>query len=101
MEQKFDGTPKADLRLEGRKVVRTTITHDWGSLVRWVVKKDGKVVATPPARISESHEHADATPGTYEVGLQMWKYVNYKKDANGEFVDSKFVEIATPVTYKV
>ena len=51
MEQKFDGTPKAELRLNGRKVTRSTVMNDWGMQLRFVVKKDGKEVArlTVPA----------------------------------------------------
>ena len=101
MEQKFDGTPKAELRLNGRKVTRSAVMNDWGLQLRWVVKKDGKEVATAPARATDSYEHPDTTPGTYTVVLQSWKYVNYKKDAKGEFTDSKFVEISNTVTYTI
>ncbi len=101
MEQKFDGNPRADVRLEGRKVVRGEVSNDWGSLLQWVVSKDGKVVATAPARASLSYEHPDATPGSYEVVLQMWKYVNYAKDAKGEFTASKFVDVSDKVSYKI
>ena len=31
----------------------------------------------------------------------MWKYVNYAKDAQGEFTQSKFVEISNAVTYTI
>ena len=101
MEQKFDGTPKAEIRLEGRKVFRGEVTHDWGSRLQWVISRDGKVLATPPARVDVSYEHPDMTPGTYEIVLQMWKYINYKKNAEGEFTDSKFVEISNKVTFKI
>jgi hypothetical protein len=101
MEQKFDGTPRADVRLEGRKVVRGEVANDWGSLLQWVVRKNGQVVATVPARAASSYEHPDATPGTYEVVLQMWKYVNYAKDARGEFTASKFVDVSDKVSYKI
>jgi hypothetical protein len=101
MEQKFDGSPHADVRLEGRKVVRGEVTNDWGSLLQWVVRKDGQVVATAPARAGLTYQHADTTPGAYEVGLQMWKYVNYSKDAKGEFTASKFVDVSDKVSYKI
>ncbi len=101
MEQKFDVIPKADLRLEGRKVIRTAVTHDWGLRLQWVVTKDGKVVATPNARLGETYEHPDKAPGKYEVVLQMWKYVNYKKSPDGEFTDSKFVDVSNKVAYTV
>jgi hypothetical protein len=101
MEQKFDGTPRADVRLEGRKAVRGELTNDWGSLLQWVVRKNGQVVATAPARAGLTFEHPDTTPGTYEIVLQMWKYVNYAKDAKGEFTASKFVDVSDKVSYKL
>jgi hypothetical protein len=101
MEQKFDGTPKAALRLSGRKVTRSDVMNDWGLMLRWVVKKDGKEVATAPARAEKTYEHPDTTPGTYTIVLQSWKYVNYAKNQQGEFTVSKFVDISEPVTYTI
>lgn len=101
MEQKFEGVPKADIRLEGRRVVRGDVTNDWGLRLQWEIRRDGQVIATPAARAETSYEHPDATPGKYDIVLQMWKYVDYKKDAQGEFVNSKFVEISTPVSYTI
>jgi hypothetical protein len=101
MEQKYEGTPKAELRLDGRKVTRTEVTNDWGLLLQWVVKKDGKVVATVPARTATTYEHPEATPGKYEIVLQMWKYVSYAKGADGEFTASKFIDVSNKVEYKV
>src|SRR5262245_24192646 len=101
MEQKYEGSnPRAEIRLEGRKVFRGEVTNDWGLLLQWEVRRDGKMIATAPARAETSFEHADTTPGTYEIVLQMWKYVNYQKKPDGEFVNSKFVEISNKVTYK-
>ena len=65
MEQKFEGTPQAEIRLEGRKVIRGDVTHDWGSRLQWQVKRDGQVIATPSARPEMSYEHTepdDAAP---------------------------------------
>jgi hypothetical protein len=102
MEQKFDGVvPKAELTLAGRKVTRTVVTNDWGLQLRWVVSRDGKVVATVPARAEASYEHPETTPGTYEIVLQTWKYVDYKKGTDGEFINSKFIEISNKVTYTI
>jgi hypothetical protein len=101
MEQKFDATPKAELRLRGRTVTRGDVANDWGLQLRWVVKRDGKVVATPPARADYTYEHPDAAPGKYEISLEMFKYVNYAKDPQGEFTQSKFVEISNVVTYTI
>ena len=101
MEQKFEGTPKAEISLDGKKVTRGDVTDDWGSLLQWQVKRDGQVVATAPARAEPAYEHPDATPGEYEIVLQLFHYVNYKKDKDGQFTDSKFVDISNAVRYKV
>ena len=58
-------------------------------------------VATVPARAEKSYEHPDKTPGKYEIVLQSWKYVNYAKDAKGEFTVSKFVAISNVVKYTI
>jgi len=101
MEQKFEGNPHADIRLEGRKVIRGDVVNDWGSLLQWSVRKNGKPVATVPARADAAYQPPDATPGTYEIVLQMWKYVNYAKDQKGEFTVSKFVDVSNKVTYTI
>jgi hypothetical protein len=102
MDQKFDGpSPRAEIRLDGRRVTRTDVTNDWGMMLRWAVSRDGKPVAAVPARADATYEHPDTTPGTYEIVLQTWKYVNYAKGADGEFTASKFVDISNKVTYKI
>ena len=101
MDQKFEGTPKSEIRLEGRKVTRSDVTNDWGLRLQWQVKRDGKVIATPAARIEADYTHPDKTPGKYEIVLQMWKYVNYRKNKQREFIDSKFIEISNTVTYTI
>jgi hypothetical protein len=101
MDQKFEGTPRAEIRLEGHKVTRGHVDNDWGLRLQWQVKHNGQVVATPAARAEVSYEHPEKTSGTWEIVLQMWKYVNYKKDAEGEFTDSTFVDVSDPVTYTI
>jgi hypothetical protein len=101
MEQKFDVAPSAEIRLEGRKVVRGDVANDWGLRLQWEVRRDGQVVATPPARAEVAYEHPDATPGSYEIVLQMWKYVDYKKDKDGNFTNSKFIDVSNRVAYTV
>lgn len=101
MEQKYDATPKAELRLRGRAVSRSEVANDWGLQLRWVVKRDGKVIATPPARADHTYEHPEQTPGVYEIALEMFKYVNYAKDPQGEYTQSKFVVISNSVTYVI
>lgn len=101
MDQKYEGTPKAEISVEGRKLTRSDVTNDWGLRLQWQIKRDGKVIATPPARADLTYEHDDKMPGKYEVVLQMWKYVNYKKDKEGEFTESKFVDISNVVSYAI
>ena len=101
MEQKFDVTPKAEIRLEGRKVIRGDVAHDWGLRLQFEVRHNGKVVATPAARAVTSYEHPDKTPGKYEIVLQIWKYVDYAKNPAGEFTNSKFIDISNKVSYTV
>jgi hypothetical protein len=101
MEQKYEVQPQAQITLDGRRVTRSDVTHDWGLRLQWQISRDGKVIATPFARLEPSYEHPEATPGKYEIVLQMWKYVDYKKDANGEFVNSKFVDISNKVEYTI
>lgn len=101
MEQKYEGTPKAEIKLDGCKVTRSDVKNDWGLGLNWVVRRDGKVVATVNARAEPSYQCTDKTPGNYEIVLEMWKYVNYAKDPKGEFTQSKFVEVSNKVTFKV
>ena len=102
MDQKFDGTiPHAEINLEGRRLVRSQVVNDWGLRLQWEIRRDGKVIATPPARAESSYEHPDATPGTYEVVLQMWKYVDYRKNPEREFINSKYVDVSNKVTYTI
>jgi hypothetical protein len=37
----------------------------------------------------------------YEIVLQMWKYVDYRKNAEREFINSKFVDVSNKVTYTI
>jgi hypothetical protein len=101
MEQKYEKLPQAEIRLEGRQVVRGDVTNDWGLRLQWEVRRDGKVIATPAARAETAYEHTDTTSGTYEIVLQMWKYVDYKKGPDGEFVNSRFVDISNKVSYTI
>jgi hypothetical protein len=101
MEQRFDGSPRAEIRLDGRKVIRGDVTNDWGLRLQWEIKRDGRVIATPAARASLEYEHADTAPGNYEITLQMWKYVNYMKNPAGEFTASRFIDISDKVSYRI
>lgn len=101
MEQKFIAPPRAELRLSGRTVTRTDVAGDWGTQLRWVVARDGKVIATAPARADHAYTHPDTAPGTYAIALEQFKYVNYAKDPQGEYTQSKFIIISNTVTYKI
>ncbi|MFN0054770.1 MAG: hypothetical protein ACKV0T_21570 [Planctomycetales bacterium] len=102
MDQKFDGaSPSAEIRLEGKRVVRGDVRGDWGLRLQWEVRRNGQVIATSAARVETAYEHPDQTPGTYEIVLQMWKYVDYLKTPAGEFTNSKFIDISNKVTYTI
>ena len=102
MDQRYDGAlPHAEINLEGRRLVRSDVTNDWGLRLQWEIRRDGKVVATPPARAEMSYEHPDNTPGTYEIVLQMWKYVDYRKDKDGKYVNSKYIDVSNKVSYQI
>jgi hypothetical protein len=96
MDQVFEGTPKAEIRLDGRRVTRGEVSNDWASRLQWKVIRDGQVVATPPARADKVYEHADQTPGRYEIVLEMWKYETFKVKDHG-----RFIEISNKVAYTV
>lgn len=101
MEQKLEGTPKATLQLAGRKVISSDVSNHWGTRLQWKVSRDGKEIATVGAGIELSFEHPETTPGKYEVVLQQFRYVNYKKDKDGKFTESKYVDISAPVSYTI
>jgi hypothetical protein len=101
MEQKFEGLPKSEIRVDGSKLVRTDVVNDWGSLLQWVITQNGKQVAAYNARPSLSVSHDLKSPGEYQAHLQMWKYVDYKKNPQGEFINSKFVEVSEKVKFTI
>lgn len=104
MDQVFEGTPEAKITLDGRRVTRGDVTHDWGSKLQWQVKRDGEVIATVAARAETTYEHPDAAAGKYEVVLQMFKYVNFKKTGKGPdatYTESKFIDISNTVSYAI
>ena len=101
MDQKYEGTPRAEIRLDGRRVTRGAVTNDWGLLLQWEVRHNGKVVATPAARSEASYQHPATAKGTYEIVLRMWKYVDYRKKPDGEFITSKFVDVSNKVSYTI
>jgi hypothetical protein len=101
MDQRFEGTPRAEIRLDGGKVIRGDVVNDWGSQLVWLVRRNGEVVATVPARASDSYQIGNATPGQYEVVLQMFNYDGYEKDKDGKFTKSKFVDVSNKVTYSI
>ncbi len=101
MDQKFEGTPRAEIRLEGRRAIRGDVVNDWGSRLQWLVLRDGKEVAAVAARSANSYEHPDKTPGKYEIVLQMWKYVDYRKGKDRNFVNSKFIDVSNKISYRI
>jgi hypothetical protein len=101
MEQVFEGTPQAEIRLEGRKLIRTEVAGDWGSKLVWQISRDGQPVASVNARPDLAYEHPDKTAGKYEVVLQLFKYEGYQKDKDRKFIKSKYVDVSNKVSYTV
>lgn len=101
MEQRYEGNPRAEIRLDGRRVTRGDVTQDWGLRLQWEVRRNGQVIATPNARIDTSYQHPDSAPGRYEIVLQMWKYIDYRKRPDGEFIASRFIDISNKVSYTI
>lgn len=101
MEQKFDTAPRAELRLEGRRVSRSDVVNDWGLQLVWSVSRDDQPIATAPARATDTYQHPDVTPGQYAIVLQMFWYGDYRKTSAGEFVNSKFVDVSNVVRYTI
>ena len=87
--------------MDGKKLFRSEITNDWGSLLRWVITQDGKEVHVQNARPFLNYEPKLSTKGNHEAVLQMWKYVDYKKNASGEFTNSKFVEVSNKISFTI
>jgi hypothetical protein len=101
MDQKLEGTHKATLQLAGRAVTRSEVDNDWGTRLQWSIRRDGKEIATVTAGLDLTFEHPDTAPGKYEVVLQQFHYLNYKKDKDGKFTESKYINISDPVSYTV
>ena len=101
MDQKLEGSPKATLQLAGRSVTRSEVSNNWGTRLQWLISRDGKEIATVSAGLDLMFEHPDTTPGKYEIVLQQFHYVNYKKDKDGKFTESKYINISEPVSYTI
>jgi hypothetical protein len=101
MDQKLEGTPKATLQLEGKTITRSDVTNDWGTRLQWLIKRDGKEIASIAAGPDLAFEHTDTHPGKYEIVLQQFHYVSYKKDNDGKFTESKYVNISDAVSYTI
>ncbi|MSU77906.1 MAG: hypothetical protein EXS16_07405 [Gemmataceae bacterium] len=101
MEQRFEGRPEATVRLEGRRLTRTDVTNDWGLRLQWEIRRNGQVIATVNARPDQAYEHADTASGEYSIVLQMWHYINYAKNPQGEFTQSRFINVSNVVTYRI
>jgi hypothetical protein len=101
MDQKLEGTPKATLQLAGRTVTRSEVSNDWGTRLQWMISRDGKAIAPVGAGVDLTFEHPDTAPGKYEIVLQQFHYVNYKKDKEGKFTESNYINISEPVSYTI
>lgn len=101
MDQRFEGTPKAEIRLDGQKLIRSGVTNDWGSRLVWQILRNGESVAMVSARADDTYEYTDKTPGKYEAVLQMFLYEGYEKDKDGKYTKSKFVDVSNKLSWTV
>jgi hypothetical protein len=101
MDQRFEGQPKAEIRIEGRKLFRTVVTNDWGSQLIWEIRRNGDVIATVPARLTDNYEVTEPLAGQYEAVLQMFQYEGYEKDPAGKYTKSKFVDVSNKLSWTV
>lgn len=99
MDQKFEGQPKAEIRLDGLRLIRSDVTNDWGSQLIWEIRRNGEVAATVAARASNSCEVSPAAAGQYEAVLRMFQYEGYEKDKDGHYTKSKFVDVSNKLTW--
>ncbi len=101
MDQKLEGTPSVEIKLEGRTVVRSEVQNNWGTRLQWRLLKEGKEIATGPVGPDSAFDLPDLQQGRYQVVVQQFHYVNYKKTPDGKFADSKYVDICKPLDFSV
>ena len=61
MDQRFEGTPQAEICVAGRRALRGDVSHDWGSQLVWEVRRNGQVAAQVPARANADYQHPYTT----------------------------------------
>jgi hypothetical protein len=64
--------PKAEIKLEDGRVVRTAVANDPGFRLLINIKNDGKSVATIEARSAASIDLPIKEPGNYTVALELF-----------------------------
>ena len=101
MDQKLEGTPSVEIKLEGRTVLRSEVQNNWGTRLQWRLLKEGKEIATGPVGPDSAFDLPDLQQGRYQVVVQQFHYVNYKKTPDGKFTDSKYVDICKPLDFSV
>ena len=63
--------------------------------------KDGKEIAAGPFGPDPALDLPELQAGSYQVVVQQFHYVNYKKTPEGKFTDSKYIDICKPLDFKV
>ena len=99
MDQRFEGQPKVEIRLEGRRLIRGEVANDWGSQLIWEIRRNGEVSSTVSARANDSYEMSESAAGQYEVVLRMFQYEGYEKDKDGNYTKSKFVDVSNKLNW--
>lgn len=88
--------PAAQIKLEGKTLIRSHIADDFGNRVHWKILRDGVEIATPEARSGASLPLDETTPGFYEVVLETWKHEGYQAKALG-----KYIEISNKLSFRL
>ena len=107
MDQKFEGTPRAVIRLEGRRLIRSAVSNDWGSRLQWLMPAGQAYLLTSDERFAQAarqviEQWIQANPYaqginwacTMEValGILSWTWFFYVFARSQAWSDPKFQE---------
>jgi hypothetical protein len=97
LEVKPDLKPRATLKVEAGRVVRSAVADDPGFRLQYHFKKDGKALAVVEARSQPAVAPPATAPGTYTVVLELF-YPAYK---GGPGPRGQYRPISNVLTFRV
>jgi hypothetical protein len=71
MDQKLEGTPSVEIKLEGRTVVRSEVQNNWGTRLQWRLLKEGKEIATGSLGPDPAFDLPELQQGSYQVAVSL------------------------------